>query len=317
MNSVLVTGARGFVGRHLCNSLAASGCEVIGATRSIQNEPMPSGYRLQAVGDIGSDVDWQPVLKNVDCVVHLAARVHVMSEVAGDPLAEFRRVNYHGSEMLAKSAAEAGVRRLIYVSTIKVLGEMTDGYAFGNTDRAAPCDPYAVSKFEAEEALKRIAKEKELEIVILRPPLVYGPGVGGNFLRLLRMVDKGIPLPFGSIRNKRSLVSVNNLCDLIRKCMENAAAVGKTFLISDNDDISTPKLVELIADSMSRPVRLLHVPAPMLRVVARLVGRSNDMVRLLGSLQARVDETMSMLDWQPTESVEEGIRATVRWYLER
>lgn len=315
MKKVLVTGATGFVGRHLCESLVSSGYIITGTTRSSEKAFSPVDYKLRIIGDIGTDIDWASALQDIDYVVHLAARVHIMSEVADDPLTEFRRVNSRGSEKLAESAAAAGVKRLIYVSTIKVLGETTDGHAFRNTDRAAPCDPYAVSKREAEEALKRITNDKGLELVILRPPLMYGPGVGGNFLRVLGLVARGIPLPVGMIQNARSMLAVSNFCDVIQISLEHPAAVGRTFLVADGEDISTPELFRMIGSLMDKPVRLLPVPEQLLKLGGKIFRRSNEVARLCDSLQVDITYTKNVLNWSPRTSLEDGIRSVVQWYL--
>ena len=314
MTSVLVTGATGFVGRHLCESLVAAGCCVTGTSRNPAKDPAGNGYKLKTVADLGSEIDWGPVVQGVDCVVHLAARVHVMHDTEADPLSAFRRVNVEGTERLARQAADSGVKRFVYLSSIKVLGEATFEAPFTASDLPRPVDSYGLSKLEAELAIEKVASESGLEVVIIRPPLVYGPGVGGNFLRLLQIVDKGYPLPLGRVLNKRSLVTVRNLCDLTRECIDNPAAVGKTFLVSDNSDVSTAELLRLMSRAMSRPSRLVPVPVSILRAMAGLLGRSDDAVRLLGSLQVDLGKTMSTLGWTPPVSMEEGIADTVKWY---
>ncbi len=317
MKKVLVTGATGFVGRHLCNSLVASGYVVTGTTRSFESGLTPASYEVRITGDIGDPIDWVPALRDVNYVVHLAARVHVMSEVAKDPLTEYRRVNSLGSAKLAESAAVTGVKRLIYVSTIKVHGEKTVGRPFCFSDRTAPCDPYAISKLEAEQALSRIAEDKGLEIVILRPPLIYGPGVGGNFLRVLSLVSSGNPLPLGMIRNARSMLAVTNFCDVVQICLKHPDAAGETFLVSDGADISTPGLFRLIGNVMDKPVRLLPVPEQLLRLGGKIFGRSNEVARLCDSLQVDIENTKNVLNWSPRTSLEDGIRSVVDWYLQK
>lgn len=317
MKKVLVTGATGFVGRHLCESLVSSGYVVTGTTRFLENRSSPENYELRIAGDFGTEIDWGPILRDADYVVHLAARVHVMSEDAEDPLTEFRRVNSWGSKELAEGAAIAGVKRLIYVSTVKVLGEKTEGRPFRHTDSAAPCDPYAISKFEAEESLSRIAIEKGLEIVIFRPPLIYGPGVGGNFRRVLGLVARGIPLPLGLIRNVRSMLAVSNLCDVIRISLEHPDAASKTFLVADGADISTPQLFRIIGEFMDKPVRLLPVPENLLRLGGKMFRRSNEVTRLCDSLQIDIENTKNALNWSPQTSLEDGLRSVVRWYLRK
>jgi len=260
------------------------------------------------VGDLGPDTDWSSALEGVDAVVHLAARVHVMDEEAEDPLAEFRRVNVAGTDNLARQAAEAGVKRLVFLSSIKVNGEVTQpGNPFTVEDAPAPQDPYAVSKFEAEEALRRVEKETGLEVVIIRPPLVYGPEVKGNFLRLIQLVQKGYPLPLGRVNNKRSLVALDNLVDLILTCLDHPGAAGQTFLVSDGEDLSTPELVRKIARAMGKKPRLVPVPLVMLRLAGRITGKSAEVERLVGSLQVDIGHTCETLGWQAVVSVDEAV----------
>jgi nucleoside-diphosphate-sugar epimerase len=314
MHKVLVTGATGFVGRHLCRLLRKSGHEVIGAARSMPPEHKALDYELRVVGDIGEAIDWEPVLDGVDSIVHLAARVHVMDEHESDPLAEYRRVNVAGMARLLRSASIRDVKRVVYLSTAKVLGESTAETPFSADDAPAPMDPYSQSKLEAERELEQIGADMGFDTVIIRPPLVYGPGVGGNFLRIMRLVDKGIPLPLAGIKNRRSLVGVENLCDLVRECLVNPAAAGKRLLVSDNADMSTPGLIRLIAALMGRSPRLFPVPGKLLGLAAKLTGRSTEVSRLMGSLHVDIAETMRALDWQPPVTVEKGVSATVKWY---
>lgn len=317
MSRVLVTGATGFVGSHLCRLLAANGHEVIGTTRSSQFPAELDGYQLVTIADIGDDVDWGPVLDGVDYVIHLAARVHVMRETETDPLAAFRRVNVQGTEQLLRHEGMRGVERVIFVSTIKVHGDSTADKPFAATDTLSPSDPYGKSKFEAENLVEAVGAEVGFQTVIIRPPLIYGPGVGGNFLRLLGLVDRRVPLPLGLVRNRRSLVSVDNLCDLIHTCIANRSAAGHRFLVSDNADLSTPELLRHIGSAMERPARLLPVPVTLLRLGASLVGRVAEIERLTGSLQVDIGATRSTLGWTPPVSVADGIAGTVRWYQER
>lgn len=314
MANVLLTGATGFVGRYLWKFLTSTGYSVTGTTRRSAEDFSVDEHKLISIGDLGSAVDWEPVLKGVDCVVHLAARVHVMRDREPDPLAAFRRVNVGGTERLLRHACESGVKRFVYISSVKVHGDATTGAPFKVTDAPLPTDPYAQSKLEAERLVEAIGAQIGIETVVIRPPLIYGPGVGGNFIRLLQMIDKGYPLPFGRIDNQRSLVGVANLCDLIRECLSNRSAAGRTFLVSDDQDVSTPELLRLIAASMSRPARLLPVPPAVLRVVAKAAGRSAELSRLTGSLRVDVAETMRILDWAPPFSLADEIESTVRWY---
>lgn len=314
MSRVLVTGARGFVGRHLCDLLVACGYDVIGTTRAATDSVGDTRMRLVTVGDISEDVSWDGILEGVENVVHLAARVHVMRDVEKDPLAAFRRVNVTGTRSLLRSLEANGVKRLIYLSTIKVLGDMTSSQPFSATDAPTPPDPYAQSKLEAEQLVQDFGVNTGIETVIIRPPLVYGPGVGGNFAKLLRVLDKRIPLPFGLVNNARSMVNVVNLCDLIRECLTNSAASGERFLVSDNEDVSTPELLRLMASSMSQPARLLPVPVPMLEFAAKMFGQSASMSRLTGSLEVDIEHTMRALNWNPPVTLAEGIDSTVAWH---
>lgn len=303
---VLVTGANGFVGGHLRAWLAARNIDCCGAVRSF-----PGGGDIEVVGEVDGTTDWTRALTGITVVVHLAARVHVLREKAVDPLAEFRRVNAAGTARLARQAAEAGVRRFILLSTIKVNGEETFGHPFGPDDPPAPVDPYSISKLEAEEALLRIAGETGMEAVILRPPLVYGKGVGGNFARLVRLVRRGWYLPLGSIRNRRSLVGVENLCSLITACLAHPAATNRVLLVSDGRDLSTPELIRAIAGACGVKPRLLPLPVPLLHLLAGLCGRKMEVRRLTGSLQLDSSGTSTLLEWQPPLSVAQGLRMSV------
>ncbi len=315
-HNVLVTGANGFVGKALCELLFAHGMTV---TAAIRNEASMQNDRFSSipVGDIDGNTRWDEALKNIDCVVHLAARVHVMKETASSPLAEFRRVNCDGSGKLARDAAAAGVKRLIYLSTIKVNGELTDGEPFTEQVNSAPLDPYGVSKWEAENLLRQTASETGMEVVIIRPPLVYGPGVKGNFLTLLKSVSKGVPLPFALVNNRRSLVALGNLVDMIRECVANPMAANETFLVSDGEDLSTAELIKCIAKAMGRSPRLLPLPPQWLIAGASIAGKKVLADRLLGSLQVDSGKAARVLGWQPPQTVAQGIARVVDWYEKR
>ncbi|MFP4226686.1 MAG: UDP-glucose 4-epimerase family protein [Desulfobacterales bacterium] len=301
-----VTGATGFVGRALCASLEKRA----GGVRRIVRKKQAGG--VAAVGDIGPETDWSGALEGVQTVVHLAARVHVMADEAGDPLAEFRRINLEGTENLARQAAGAGVKRLVFLSSVKVNGEATEfGRPFTVQDAPAPQDPYAISKFEAEQGLRRVEKETGLEVVIIRPPLVYGPGVKANFLRLMQAVQKGLPLPLGLVRNRRSMVALDNLVDLILTCIDHPAAAGQTFLVSDGEDLSTPELIRKLAQAMGKKARLLPVPPALLRLGGTVLGKRAEVERLIGSLQVDIGHTCETLGWRPVVSVDEGVRRCV------
>jgi len=307
----LVTGANGFVGRALCAALAASGRGFRTAVRA----PHPDFPGAAAVGEIGPDTDWRAALDGVQCVVHLVSRTHVLRETAPDPLAEYRRINVQGSLRLAQQAAGAGARRLVFMSSIKVNGESTvKPYTEDAPPR--PEDAYGASKLEAEEALTRVATETGLEVVVLRPPLVYGPGVKGNFLRLLELVARGAPLPLASIDNRRSLVHVGNLVDAAVRAVYAPQAAGRTFLVSDGEDVSTPGLVRALAHALGVRARLLPCPPALMRIGGALTGRAGEIARLTGSLQVDSARIRRELQWQPPFTLTQGLEQTARWYLE-
>jgi len=308
-DSVLVTGANGFVGRALCEALAASGRRVKRALR-VARPGVPDAV---AVGDIGGETDWHSALEGASSIVHLGARTHVLRETAADSLAEYRRVNLDGTRRLAQQAGQAGVRRLVFVSSIKVNGEVTER-PFTEDDAPRPEDAYGISKWEAEQALARVAGETGLQVAVLRPPLVYGPEVKANFLRLMRLVARGTPLPLASIVNRRSLIYVGNLADAVIKAIDVPAAAGRAYLVSDGDDVSTPDLVRAIARALGVAPRLLPCPPAMLRLGAALTGKRAELARLTGSLQADGSRARRELGWQPRLSLAQGLAATARWY---
>lgn len=310
----LVTGANGFVGQALCATLLEHGHDVCGAVRR-PDAALNLKVSRVIVGEISSQTDWSAALADVDTIIHLAARVHVMSETARDPLEAFRRANVRGTEHLARSAALHGVKRLVYVSSIKVNGEETPAaQRYTELVAPAPKDPYGVSKWEAEQTLHSVAKETGLEVVIVRPPLVYGPGVKGNFERMLSMLHKGLPLPLASVKNLRSLVYVENLVDALRVCAIHPAAACQTYLVNDGEDISTSDLLRLLGIAMAKPARLLPCPASLLRLAGILLGKSEEIARLLGSLQIDSSKIQSELNWHPPYTRQQGLQATADWY---
>lgn len=312
---VLVTGATGFVGRALVNRCVLEGLQVRATARRSATH-WPRDVESALVGDLASDNDWSASLDGVDAVVHCAGRVHVMNESAADPLTEFRRINAGGTLNLARQAAAAAVRRFVFLSSIKVNGESTlPGRPYAADDVPAPIGPYATSKHEAEEGLRELARETGLEVVVIRSVLVYGPGVKGNFLSLMRWVEKGIPLPFGRINNQRSAVALDNLVDLILACVHHPAATNQTFLVSDGDDLSTTELLRRTAAAMNRPARLIPVPTLVLRTSARLLGHPELAQRLCGSLQVDIGKTRSVLGWTPKVSVDRALMDTASEYL--
>lgn len=313
---VVITGATGFVGRALlARMVRTTGWDPHPVVRAAAAAP-PGTRALVVPEGLAPTTDWRGVLAGADAVVHLAARVHVMRETAADPLAEFRRVNVAGTERLARDAVAAGVRRFVFVSSIKVNGEWTaQGRPFRAADAPAPRDAYGVSKAEAEAALWRIAAETGLEVVIVRPPLVYGPGVKANFRALLRLVARGVPLPLGAVRNLRSLVAVDNLADLLLTAVDHQAAAGRTFLASDDEDLSTPELLRRIGRALGRPARLVAVPPGLLRAAGGALGRGAQVQRLCASLQVDVTTTRAVLGWTPPLTVDEALAVTAGEFL--
>ena len=303
----LITGASGFVGKSLCGALSVRGLFVRVALRS--PSALFGQFEGVVVGAIDADTRWSEALEGIGTVVHLAARVHVMSEVSPDPLVEFRRVNVSGTENLAHHAAAAGVKRFVFISSVKVNGEFTAAkHAFTETDTPTPQDAYGQSKHEAEQGLRQIAAETGMEVVIVRPPLVYGPGVKANFAALMRAVQKGWPLPLGAIHNQRSLIALDNLVDFIITCITHPKAANQTFLISDGQDLSTTELVRGMAQAAGVPARLLPVPVWALAWAGRLAGKGDAIQRLCANLQIDSSKARDLLGWEPKVSVQEGLR---------
>jgi nucleoside-diphosphate-sugar epimerase len=277
---------------------------------------LASGVRIVEGSDLSADFDWAPIVAGCASVVHTAARVHVMNESASDPLAEFRRVNVGGTLALARHAEKAGVRRFVFVSSIKVNGEETlPGHPYTSHDAPAPQDPYGVSKLEAEAALQDLAATTSMEVVCIRPVLVYGPGVKANFLAMMRAVARGLPLPFGAVDNKRSLVGLDNLVDLLAVCLGHPAAANKTFLASDDEDLSTTELLDRTGAALGRPARLVAVPAWVLEVGSAMVGKRQVVRRLLGSLQVDIGDTRRTLGWTPPFAVDHQLQSTADWFM--
>ncbi|WP_444904927.1 UDP-glucose 4-epimerase family protein [Microbulbifer sp. CnH-101-E] len=301
---VLLTGASGFIGSALLSALRSKRVKVL----PVYRQEIEGGLYVPRI-DV--ETDWGTALNNIDVVIHTAARVHVMKEGAADPLAEFRKVNLEGTLQLARQAASSGVKRFIFLSSIKVNGESTTGRGpFTAEEPSNPVDPYGISKKEAEDALLALAEETGLEVVIIRPPLVYGPGVKANFQSMMRWLQKGIPLPLGSINNRRSLVSVYNLIDLITVCIEHPNARNQVFLVSDGLDMSITDLLRRLSRSLRCRALLIPVPASVLIFTLSLLGKRAVAGRLCGSLQVDIGKTMNLLDWQPPVSVEEGLAKT-------
>ena len=306
--TVLVTGSQGFVGLALIAKLRRDGVSVRGATRSVRSQP--DNAETITIGSLSSDTDWTRALKNVEQVVHLAARVHVTNDKSLDPLAEFRRSNVEGTAALASKAAVVGVRRFVFLSSVKVNGGLTEaGQSFTADDAPAPEDFYGVSKYEAEQLLRQIAAETGMEVVIIRPPLVYGPGVKANFESLMRVLALGVPLPLAAVtENRRSLVALDNLVDLIVTCLNHPAAANQTFLVSDGEDLSTAQLLKRMGAAMGRPARLFYLPPTLLKLGVSMLNRPGIYERLCGSLQLDIAKTRQLLEWTPLVSVDEGLR---------
>lgn len=300
---ILLTGANGFLGRALRLELKARRYEVRAVVRSsTQNNEI-------SVGDIGPDNDWRPVLEGVDAVIHTAARAHVMNERGHDSLDRYREVNVEGTLNLARQAAAANVNRFIFISSVKVNGESTVlGKPFTADGPPGPEDAYGISKWEAETGLKKLADETGIELVIIRPPLVYGPGVKANFRRLINWVRRGLPLPLASIDNRRSLVAIDNLVDLIITCIDHPAAVNQVLMVADGHDVSTTELLHAIGAALGKPARLYPCPANLLLIAGALVGKKTLVQRLVGNLQVDISSTRSLLGWDPPLSLEQGLR---------
>jgi len=263
------------------------------------------------VPDICAENDWQPILKNIDIVIHVAGRAHIINDAAANPLAEFRKVNTDATLQLARQAAKAGAKRFIFISSIKVNGETTEpGYPFTPADQFVPTDPYGVSKYAAEQGLLALARETGMEVVIIRPPLVYGPNVKANFVSMIKWVRKGIPLPFGAIDNQRSLVALDNLLSFIIHCIDHPKAANEIFLISDGEDVSTTELLRRVARALGKKSRLVPVPVSWLRFVAELAGKEDVANRLLGSLQVDSSKARELLGWKPVITMDEQLKKT-------
>ncbi len=305
---LLLTGASGFIGSVLLHRLESHPYDLIGLTRRPPYRSGSDPVRWLEY-DLASSKNPLQDIKGVDVVVHLAARAHMLAERENDPLSEYRRVNVKGTLNLARQAAKYGAKRFVFISTVGVLGNRSIR-PFTENDSPDPVDPYAVSKLEAENGLRHLADETGMELVVCRPPLVYGPFAPGNFSRLFRIIGKGLPLPLGAVHNRRSLVAVDNLVDLIITCIDHPAAADKTFLVSDGHDLSTPELIRGLAEAMGRPTHLFPVPPSLLRLGGRLTGYAEEVGRLIDSLQVDIGYTCGTLDWQPPVPAAEALRRT-------
>jgi UDP-glucose 4-epimerase len=310
---VLVTGANGFVGRAVCRRLLAEGWDVAGAVRSLAI--LEAGTEARHIGEIGPDTQWDAALAGIQTVVHLAARVHVMQDTAADPLSAFRRVNTLGTLRLAEAAAQVGVKHFVFISSIKVNGEATvPGKPFRPDDPVSPDDPYGRSKQEAEQGLAELAVRTGMAVTILRPPLVYGPGVGGNLLSLLKILSRGVPLPLGLVDNRRSLLSVENLADAVACCLRAEPQGCGTYLLRDGEDVSTPGLIRILSAGLVRKAPLFPVPLAFLRLGGTMLGKGSAVSRLLGSLQVDDSAFRSRFGWTPPVTTEDGLRAMAEWF---
>lgn len=312
MPRVLITGATGLVGRALCPQLAEAGYVVRAALRGNAELPLGIAERV-IVGEICQSTEWGSALADVDLIVHAAARAHVPDDLA-ESQGLYEAVNAHGTRQLAQAAAAAGVRRFVYLSSIKVHGDATGPRPYEATDLPNPADDYAISKLQGERYLQLAATGSSMEAVVVRPPLVYGPGVRANFLRLMHWVDREFPLPFGAICNRRSLVSVWNLNDLIVSLLTHPDAAGRAWLVRDGEDLSTPELVRRVARALGRRARLPRVPARLLRACGHLARRDAQLSRLTGSLVVDDSPARRLLEWRPMISLDEGLARTAAWY---
>ena len=311
--TLLVTGASGFVGQALLAQLQEKSLNYKAAYRHF---PESHDQHAIAAGTIDNATDWSVALKGVNIITHLAARAHIMGDEAADPLIKYRSINVAGTLNLARQAAAAGVKRFIYVSSVKVNGETTSGLQpFTESLTCEVQDPYGISKKEAEDGLRTIASETGMEVVIIRPPLVYGPNVKANFLNLMKLADTPMPLPFGAINNKRSMVYVGNLVDFIIQCIDQPAAANQTFLVCDGEDLSLRSLLSLMRASLGRSVRLVPVPAFLFRIAGQMTGKGEVVDRLVGDLQIDCSKARKLLNWVPPFTVQQGINATIASYL--
>jgi len=315
---VLVTGASGFIGNHLCTFLGSYGCDVRAVSRGGVSSHFLENINQRSIDNIDNNTQWKSVLKDVDCIVHLAGRVHIINEYAEDSLSEFRKANVEETLRLAEHAATAGVRRFIYLSSIKVNGEEArKDRPFSADDIPEPIGPYAVSKYEAEQALLKLGMATGMEIVIIRPPLVYGPGVKANFKTMMKWLSKRIPLPLGAISNLRSFVGINNLMNFVFVCMSHPAAAGQVFLVADDEDISTPVLLKRLSGALGVSSRLFSIPLPLLKFIFTLLGKQKIYQRLTGSLCIDITKNKDLLGWWPSHDVSSMLKDTADEFLKK
>jgi nucleoside-diphosphate-sugar epimerase len=318
MKRILVTGANGFIGKHLVRFLLSNSYEVRACVRKGSNtKNLPENTEAVFISNLDGCTPWDEVVQGAHSVIHLAAKVHVMKAVGKDAETEYHQANADATLKLAEECVRKGIRRFIFVSSVKAMGEITrQGESFNESTACQPEDGYGRSKLDAELRLKRVVSEKGLEVIILRLPLVYGPGVRANFLRLMRLVDSRLPLPVASIKNQRSMLYVGNLLGAILLALTNKEAPGETFLISDGEDVSTPELMRRIALSMGKSAIMLPFPTKALKVIARISGQSSSLDRLINSLRVDCSKLRNALNWTPSFSMDQGLRETAKWYRE-
>ena len=324
MKKILVTGASGFIGSFVCKNLLKSGRSVCAAVRTDNLIPLKTDIKYFSVGEINNKTNWKEILIDTDCIIHCAGRAHVVNKINTNEIKKLNLVNVDGVKQLAEQAVRAGVKKLIFLSSIKVNGENTfenynpvhfdpkNQYVFTPNDTPNPKDAYAVSKLKAENILWEISSRTNLEVVVIRLPLVYGWGVKGNLFRLIKLIKSGIPLPFSMINNKRSMIGIDNLVDLLIHCIDHPNASGKIFLASDGKDLSTPKLIKLIASSMGTKANLFPLPISILKFLASIFGKKEEINRLVGSLRVDNSYTKQILNWTPPISIEDGIKRMVQ-----
>ena len=309
--NILLTGATGFVGSTLLTQLLNQGHHVRAAVRR-DVDTLPHSVVQYRIQELSEATDWVEGLHGVDLVIHLAARVHMMQDNASDPLEAFRRVNTAGTLNLARQSADAGVKRFVFLSSIKVNGESTlPGYPFTPDDDYTPDDPYGLSKWEAEQGLFKLTEASDMEVVVIRPPLVYGPGVKANFRKMMHWMQKGVPLPLGSVHNRRSLIALDNLVSFIMHCMEHSKAANEVFLISDGEDVSTTELLQRVARAQGKRARLLPIPVGVMEFVARMMGKEDVATRLFASLQIDSSKAHDLLGWEPVISMDAELQKMV------
>ena len=316
MNKIFVTGANGFVGKSLCNTLASNNrffCGAVRDTKLYSTHLKSNNIKYVSVGNINSKTRWKDVLSGYDCVIHCAGRAHILNEDRNMSSESYRLINIEGTKRLAEQSATAGIKRLVFLSSIGVNGSQTSNTKpFSIFDHPQPSDEYTISKYKTEKVLSEISSKTGLEIVILRIPLVYGYGAKGNFARLLKLVHTGIPLPFGSIKNKRSFIGVDNLVDIIICCADNPKAAGKTFLVSDGEDVSTVDIIRHISFAMQKSSHVFPFPIPLLKLIGFIFGRHKEIKQILGSLQIDIKYTCDTLNWKPPLSIMEGIKRMIQ-----